>query len=623
MFEVFYGIEGADDPDELLPRYEALFAGKPRVELTDRAARRGGRLYARHETSDGKGRPDPVDAMVAAIGLDVGEPVVTNDRAVGDVDGLDVRAYRAYHRDFVGRPRRSRRSAPFPAPHEFSGLGPTGISRGSLSTDLHVVARAPDGRVGSRTSECPPFDGVGRWGWAPGDEYRRRPVPSPAAALSRRRPEHTPEIPARRTVPPGVVTIFRERGDDRRYAKREPGLSGASEYSSGSEESDTRIETVADPRTRAAARNDGSESVPTSNHGEPLRSTRRINAPSIPGGRTIALDPEGPSEMPAIRTDGLTKRFGEDVVAVDALDLTVGEGEVFGFLGPNGAGKSTVIDMLLDFVRPTEGSATVLGYDPRTDADRIRRRTGVLPEGASLYGRLTGREHVEWIARANGSEADVDALLERVGISTSDADRTVGGYSTGMRQRLAFGMALVGEPDLLVLDEPSSGLDPAGMRDLREIVRTEADRGRTVFFSSHLLGEVEAVCDRVGIMNDGRLAAVGTPEELRESFDPGGTVRFEVETVPDDLGLETVAGVETVTVEEGSVVVAVGEPAAKIDVAVRLAERTRVLDIVSEDASLERPFETYTSNGRRRTNGTDTEPGSTADTEPVAVVGEP
>jgi len=325
--------------------------------------------------------------------------------------------------------------------------------------------------------------------------------------------------------------------------------------------------------------------------------------------------------MPTIRTNGLTKRFGEDVVAVDGLDLTVREGEVFGFLGPNGAGKSTVIDMLLDFVRPTEGSATVLGYDPRTDADSIRRRTGVLPEGGSLYERLTGREHVEWIARANGVEAEVGALLERAGLSTADAERTVRGYSKGMRQRLAFGMALVADPDLLVLDEPSSGLDPTGMRDLRGIIRSEAERGRTVFFSSHLLGEVEAVCDRVGIMNDGRLAAVGTPDELRGSLDLGGTIRFEVDAVPDDLGLETVAGIETVTVDDGSVVVAVSDPAAKIDVAVRLAERTRVLDVVSEEDSLERLFDTYTSDepAARRTNGADAEPGPTADTEPVVM----
>ncbi|WP_436925718.1 ABC transporter ATP-binding protein [Halosimplex amylolyticum] len=319
--------------------------------------------------------------------------------------------------------------------------------------------------------------------------------------------------------------------------------------------------------------------------------------------------------MTAIRTRNLTKRFG-DVVAVDGLDLSVNEGEVFGFLGPNGAGKSTVINVLLDFVRPTEGSATVLGHDPQTDAGRIRRRTGVLPEGGALYGRLTGREHVEWVARANGVEADVDALLKRVGLSADAADRAVEGYSKGMAQRLAFGLALVGDPDLLILDEPSSGLDPTGMQDLREIVRAEADEGRTVFFSSHLLSEVEAVCDRIGIMNDGRLATTGTPEELRTDLDLGGSIRFDVARVPDDLALESVAGVETVETGDSSVAVTVSDPTAKIAVAVRLAERARVLDIVSEDASLEQLFNRYTSSGRTA------DPTPVPSTDPLVVEGE-
>ena len=173
---------------------------------------------------------------------------------------------------------------------------------------------------------------------------------------------------------------------------------------------------------------------------------------------------------PAIDTRNLTKYYG-DVVAVDGLDLRVESGEVFGFLGPNGAGKSTTIDMLLDFVRPTEGSATDLGYSPQDDPEPIRRRTGVLPEGGALYERLTGREHLEWTARVHDVEVDAVALLDRVGLSSADGDRAVGEYSKGMQKRLAFGMALVGDPDLLILDEPSARLDPIGKQELRELIR--------------------------------------------------------------------------------------------------------------------------------------------------------
>lgn len=304
--------------------------------------------------------------------------------------------------------------------------------------------------------------------------------------------------------------------------------------------------------------------------------------------------------MTAIETAGLTKHFGEDVVAVDGLDLRVETGEVFGFLGPNGAGKSTVINMLLDFVRPTAGSATVLGDDPRTEADRIRRRTGVLPEGGALYERLTGREHVEWIARANEVSVDADGLLDRVGLSGDDVDRPVRGYSKGMRQRLGFAMALVGEPELLILDEPSAGLDPTGMQEFREIIRAEARDGRTVFFSSHILSEVEAVCDRLGILNDGQLVATGTPDALRTDLDLGSAISVEVARVPADLALESIDGVEDVTISGSTVTASLTTSRAKVEVVSRLDDRTRVLDIVSEDTTLEQLFNTYTSNERER-----------------------
>ncbi|ELY68531.1 ABC transporter ATP-binding protein [Natrinema versiforme] len=309
--------------------------------------------------------------------------------------------------------------------------------------------------------------------------------------------------------------------------------------------------------------------------------------------------------MAAIQTTGLTKRYGESVLAVDDLHLTVEDGEVFGFLGPNGAGKSTTINMLLDFVRPSDGHASVLGLDAQADTDEIRRRIGVLPEGASVYDRLTAREHLQWVIDTKDAADDPDALLEQVGLS-GEGDRPAGDYSKGMAQRLGFGMALVGDPDLLILDEPSSGLDPAGMQEMREIIAEEADRGTSVFFSSHILGEVEAVCDRIGIMNEGRLVATGTLDDLQGELDLGAPITLEVATVPEGLDLDRLTGVRSVSVEGTTITATCADPSVKVDVVRHVASATTVEDIVSEDVSLEQLFNSYT-NGERAEGAADTE----------------
>jgi len=215
--------------------------------------------------------------------------------------------------------------------------------------------------------------------------------------------------------------------------------------------------------------------------------------------------------MPAITVDNLTKSFGQ-TVALDDLSFRVEEGEVFGFLGPNGAGKSTTINIVLDFARPTAGEISVLGMDAQRYSRDIRQRTGVLPEGVELYDRLTARQHLEFAIDSKNADDDPEALLERVGLVDA-IDRKAGGYSKGMAQRLMLAMALVGEPDLLILDEPSTGLDPNGAREMRDIVREESERGATVFFSSHIMEQVEAVCDRVGILRDGKMVAVDSVED--------------------------------------------------------------------------------------------------------------
>ncbi len=302
--------------------------------------------------------------------------------------------------------------------------------------------------------------------------------------------------------------------------------------------------------------------------------------------------------MTVIETDGLTKRYGsgdDSVVALSDLDLAVEAGEVFGFLGPNGAGKSTTIDLLLDYVRPTMGSATVLGLDAHADSETLRERVGVLPEGFGLYDRLAGRRHLEFAIDWTDASDDPDALLDRVGLNGSDATRPVGDYSKGMRQRLAMAMALVGDPDLLVLDEPSSGLDPHGIRRMRELVREEAARGATVFFSSHVLGQVEAVCDRVGILSDGELVAVDTVEGLREAVGTGSELRLRV-TGRVEVDVTTIDGVETAIQSDGVLRVACSDPRAKARVVARLADAgVEILDVDSEGASLEDVFTAYTT----------------------------
>ena len=328
--------------------------------------------------------------------------------------------------------------------------------------------------------------------------------------------------------------------------------------------------------------------------------------------------------MAAIKTDALTKRYG-DLTAVDDLDLTVAEGEVFGFLGPNGAGKSTTINMLLDFTRPTSGSATVLGHDAQAEADRISPKIGILPEGFDVYPRLTGRRHVEFAIETKGADDDPDEILERVGLEPDDRDRAAGEYSTGMRQRLATGVALVGDPELLIMDEPSSGLDPHGIREMQDLVRSEAERGTTVFFSSHILEHVEAVCDRVGVLNDGELVAVDTIEGLRESVGGDATMELALAESADELvaTADSIAGVDEVAASGRTLECSVTDPAAKATLVTALDDAgATIRDIRIAEVSLESLFAQLT-NGDAGADPTATADATAADdaAAPTAAAG--
>ncbi|WP_115862426.1 ABC transporter ATP-binding protein [Halorussus litoreus] len=228
--------------------------------------------------------------------------------------------------------------------------------------------------------------------------------------------------------------------------------------------------------------------------------------------------------MSAIETTGLTKYYG-DTLGIEDLSLSVREGEVFGFLGPNGAGKTTAIRTLLGFISPTDGTATVLGRDATDEAELIeaKRRVGYLPSNPGFDEGVTGRRLIRYHAALKSDERS-DELLD---LFDPPVEREIGEYSTGNRQKLALVLTFMHDPDLVVMDEPTSGLDPLMQERLYEFVDEECDRGTTFFFSSHVLSEVRRICDRVGIIRDGRLVTVEGVEELLDRS--GKRVRVGVE----------------------------------------------------------------------------------------------
>ena len=213
-----------------------------------------------------------------------------------------------------------------------------------------------------------------------------------------------------------------------------------------------------------------------------------------------------------IETHGLTKRFGSGVLAVNSVDMSVRRGEVYGFLGPNGAGKTTTLRMLVGLIRPTSGTATVAGHAPGDPAGLAR--IGSLIESPGFYPYLSGRENLRVVADlASVKQKRVDEVLEIVELA-SRAGRKFGTYSTGMKQRLGVAAALLKDPELLILDEPTNGLDPQGMAEMRKLIKDIGQGDRTVLLSSHLLGEVEQICDRVGVISNGRLVKQSTVQDL-------------------------------------------------------------------------------------------------------------
>ncbi|MCX8088964.1 MAG: ATP-binding cassette domain-containing protein [Meiothermus ruber] len=235
-----------------------------------------------------------------------------------------------------------------------------------------------------------------------------------------------------------------------------------------------------------------------------------------------------------IETQGLTKRYGR-VVAVEGLELRIEAGEVYGLLGPNGSGKTTTILMLLGLTEPSAGQVRVLGLDPVREPLSLKRQVGYLPDSVGFYGEMTAWENLSYIARLNGlppalAKARMERVLERMGLAEV-AHRPVGAFSRGMRQRLGLAEVLLKEPKVVILDEPTLGLDPEAAQEFLKMIQSLKSEGITVLLSSHLLHQVQAICDRVGLFHKGKLVLEGRVEELAQRV-LGGAYRIRLEATP-------------------------------------------------------------------------------------------
>jgi len=288
-----------------------------------------------------------------------------------------------------------------------------------------------------------------------------------------------------------------------------------------------------------------------------------------------------------IRTRGLTKSF-RDVRALSGVELCVGAGEVFGYLGPNGAGKTTTLRLLMGMVRPSSGTATVLGMDAWRDAVAVHRRVGYLAGDAVLYDRLTGRQHIRYFLRLRGS-SDMRHALELADRLVLDTTRPVRTLSRGNRQKLALVLALMTAPDLLILDEPTTGLDPLVQQTFSAILREHTATGGSVLLSSHVLGEVQRVADRIGVVRAGRLIAVEQLDVLRGRALHHVTARFD--SPVGSMAFRRLPGLRDVRLADG--VLHCDAPRSALDALLKEVARHDVRDFQCAEAELEETFLAY------------------------------
>lgn len=338
------------------------------------------------------------------------------------------------------------------------------------------------------------------------------------------------------------------RGLQRRRPRPTAGLAARPHTPVGTQPPDMEGPTESIPSAPSAQDPDGRDPAAPGDRERTVRPWE-VEAAQAPGDppkrhrRTVAELLADVPEDAVIVTRRLTKRYGE-FTAVDTLDLTIRRGEVFGLLGPNGAGKTTTVLMLLGLTEPTRGVVRVLGLDPTRAPLSIKRQVGYLPDNVGFYGGLTGRENLHYTARLNGiprreATARIAELLAEVRLEDA-ADNRAETYSRGMRQRLGIADALVKSPSVLILDEPTIAIDPAGVEELLALLRRLVDeRHLTVLLSSHILGQVQSLCDRVGFYSAGRLVASGTLEELTLGTD--ATIELEVGVAGNPAAIDPVA----------------------------------------------------------------------------------
>jgi ABC-2 type transport system ATP-binding protein len=290
-------------------------------------------------------------------------------------------------------------------------------------------------------------------------------------------------------------------------------------------------------------------------------------------------------DAPPIRTVGLTMLYGASR-GVQDLDLEIEPGEVFGFLGPNGAGKTTTIRLLLDHLRPSRGSAEVFGLDCHGDSEEVHRRIGYVPGDLALYDRLTTRVHLDWLAKLRGTDVTArrDELVERFGL---EMDRPIKELSKGNRQKVGLVQAFMHDPDLLILDEPTGGLDPLMQDEFQKLLRELVGNGKSVFLSSHSLDEVQHVADRVGIIRDGVLVTVSSVDELRAKAVRQVAIRFAEPVGPEVFS--GLAGVGEVRIDRDGTRLRFGVT-GPLDGVVKAAALHPVVDLLSEPADLDEIF---------------------------------
>ena len=255
-----------------------------------------------------------------------------------------------------------------------------------------------------------------------------------------------------------------------------------------------------------------------------------------------------------VKVEKLTKAYGNDIV-VDSVDMTINKGEVFGFLGPNGAGKTTTIGMMVGLIEPTAGKCYIKGIDVTRKPMEAKRIIGYLPDGIGFYQGLTARQNLEYFAKLyemKDAGARITHLLEYVGLS--GVDKPAGGFSRGMKQRLGLAAALLNDPEVIIMDEPTNGLDPGGVIQFRNIIADQAKAGKTILFSSHILEEVQHVCTTVGIISSGRMIARGTVEDVKRQMSGGDDVTIILRTMEHMPHLEDPRIIDAVY-NDGSAVV--------------------------------------------------------------------